>query len=124
MPKSLDPFIIAELEARNSDQRYSYLIEQVITDNEVWIIADEGGSVLLEEDGVGCIPVWPHRECAEENLTGDWADCKAISIEKSAWLERWTTGLTEDSLLIAVFPDSEQECVVVSPAEFDDEIRS
>lgn len=124
MAKILDPFTLAELEARTSEQRYSYLVEQVIASEQLWILTDNDGSVLLEEDGSGCVPVWPHKECAEENLNGDWADCKAVAIDKHRWQERWTPGLTEDGYLVAVFPDSEQECVVVTPAEFDDEIRT
>ena len=55
--------------------------------------------------------------------TGEWQDCepKAISLEK--WYASWTQGLEEDDVFIAVFPNQDEEGLIISPQELDYELK-
>ena len=46
---------------------------------------------------------------------------KAIPIKD--WLSRWTPGLEQDDLLIAVFPTDEDDGTILFPDEFDSQLR-
>jgi hypothetical protein len=111
------------LDKLDSQERYEYLVETVIEQQQVWILSDSKGFVLLNSDGEDCLPVWPHKECAEQWLTGDWKACQAEAIALDVWQSRWTVGLTGDKLVIAAFPNQLEEALVLDPSEFDDDLN-
>ncbi len=120
----LSKMLLAELESFASQQRYDYLIKEVHKQAQVWILADKNGPVLLNNEGTDCVPIWPHEECIESWIEGDWADCRPKAIELSVWLERWTTGLTEDGIDVAIFPNLEEEGLVITAAEFEEDLSA
>ncbi|MDT0595050.1 DUF2750 domain-containing protein [Glaciecola petra] len=109
------------------EQRYQYLLKQVKLNKEVWILNDEHGCVMLNSEDEDCVPVWPSQAFAEEWATGDWEICQSKAIDLTTWRKRWTQGLIEDDLAIAVFPlvdDSEDvSSMVISADEFDFDLR-
>lgn len=109
-------------EAKTSHERYDYLLEQVIEQQEVWIMVGDGGSVLLTSDGASCVPIWPNRETAEQWIKGDWSDCTVKAVSLTDWQARWTKGLREDGFDVAVYPNFDQEGIVLSSEEFDDDL--
>lgn len=106
------------------EQRHSYLLTQVTLNQSIWILTDEHGCVMLNSDDEDCVPVWPAREFAEYWATGEWSDCVATAIPLKDWLERWTTGLEGDGVSVAVFPNPEEEGIVVFADTFDEELRN
>ncbi|EAR11423.1 DUF2750 domain-containing protein [Reinekea blandensis] len=108
----------------SADERYQYLLTQAIEQQQVWILVGEEGSVLLTNDGQDCIPVWPHEELAESHIQGDWADCRTMAIRLGVWQDRWTAGLTDDGIQVAGFVNDQEEGVIVSPQDFDDDLLS
>lgn len=105
-----------------ADERYAYTVEQIVENEQVWILKGDSGSVLMSNDGQECVPVWPHKNAAKMHINDDWSDCSCLAISLGDWQSRWTAGLTEDGLSIVVFMDSKEEGVVVSPEEFDDDL--
>ena len=55
--------------------------------------------------------------------TGDWEHCKAESISTAKWFSRWTYGLEDDELFIVVFPNQNEEGLVLYPDEFEFELK-
>ncbi|WP_337841028.1 DUF2750 domain-containing protein [Rheinheimera sp.] len=106
---------LAELDA---EQRYDYFVNAVADTEQIWILVDEEGFVLVDADDERCIPVWPHAELAEQWINGDWAQCQAQAVDVAVWLDKWTAGLNGDELAIAVFPHAQQPGVVIGPEEF------
>ena len=49
---------IQEILSANSQQRTDYFVEQVKHHQQVWILNDEDGAVMLTADDEDCIPVW------------------------------------------------------------------
>ena len=65
-----------------------------------------------------CVPVWPTREFAQAWATGEWQGCTPKAIPTNDWFSRWTPGLEEDDLLVAVFPTEEDDGTILFPDEF------
>ncbi|GAB5381469.1 MAG: DUF2750 domain-containing protein [Aliiglaciecola sp.] len=106
-----------------AEKRHAYLLTQVSLHKKLWILTDEHGAVMLNSDDEDCVPVWPGEEFAKYWATGDWADCNPQAISLEDWLARWTSGLEGDGVCVAVFPNPEEEGVVVFPDVFDSELR-
>ena len=104
------------------EKRYSYLLEQIAEHNQVWILTDEHGCVMLNSEEEDCVPIWPNESYALAWATGEWDSCKAESISIAKWQSRWTNGLLDDELCLAVFPNQDEEGLVLYPDEFDFEL--
>ena len=104
-------------------QRYQYFIDKVTEHGEIWSLANDEGWVTLSAEGDNCLPIWPHADYAAQWATGDWSDCNPKSIAVDLWLKRWTKGLKNDETLLVVFPNLEEESLLVEPDELDDDLR-
>ncbi|KLN63228.1 DUF2750 domain-containing protein [Vibrio sp. VPAP30] len=105
------------------DERFNYCIKEIAKNRKVWILTDEHGCVMLNTEEEDCVPVWPHQEFAEQWATGDWEHCKAEPISTAKWFSRWTNGLEDDELSVVVFPNDNEEGVVLYPDEFEVELK-
>ncbi|HIF9428670.1 TPA: DUF2750 domain-containing protein [Photobacterium damselae] len=123
MTTPLDDAKIAEIQAFDAEKRYKYLVKEVVANREIWILIDEHGCVMLNTEDEDCVPVWPNKEFAEAWATGDWADCKAESISLNKWHSRWTHGLEDDELAVVIFPNQDEDGLVVFPDELDFELK-
>ncbi|MEH6442432.1 MAG: DUF2750 domain-containing protein [Oceanospirillaceae bacterium] len=117
------PLTNKELASFDSQQRFQYFLEQAVAEAQVWILTDEEGFVLLNCEEESCIPVWPSEESALLWAVAGWENCQPKAIALKTWQLRWTQGLTEDQLLIVVFPSIEEEGLVLEPEELDAEFR-
>ncbi len=108
----------------DSDSRFDFFIEQVITDGKLWIIHDDQGFVVLTDDEQESIPVWATEAHAKQWLTDDWAECTTKEISLEHWFERWTAGLEQDNIHVAVFPNLEGESLVLSAEDLAEELAS
>lgn len=122
MADSLNAEQIAVLNQYDSEQRMKYTIKHIVVYQQVWILKDQHGCVMLNTEDEECVPVWPHQELAQAWATGEWTDCEAQAIPLNQWRSRWTPGLTDDDLSIVVFPNDREEGVVLFPDEFDFEL--
>lgn len=112
-----------EILSMPAEKRYEHLLKIVAVEQQIWILTDEHGCVMLNSEDEDCVPVWPAQEYAKYWATGEWDACvpKAIAIED--WLSRWTSGLEGDDVNIAVFPNPEEEGLVMFPDAFDADLR-
>ncbi len=102
----------------SDDKRYEYFMRKVADWEEIWSLHSADGWVELSTvDGEVCLPVWPHPDFAHAWATGEWSDCQPKMIKLDVWLERWTVGLEEDDTVIAIFPVSEEEGIILTPNE-------
>lgn len=101
----------------SADARYQHFVSRVVETGQIWGLSSKQGWVVLTSDGDECFPVWPHPDYAAAWATGDWSDCRPEAVDLDVWLDRWTPGMEGDGTLIAVFPNDDEENVVVSPAE-------
>ncbi len=113
---------LLKIQQSSAEKRLSYSVEEIKNNKEIWILTDEHGCVMLNTDDEDCVPIWPNEEFAKDWATGEWADCAPQSIELSVWQERWTSGLEDDQVAIAVFPNPGEDGLVLDPDEFSYEI--
>ncbi|MDP5131574.1 MAG: DUF2750 domain-containing protein [Paraglaciecola sp.] len=105
------------------DFRKNDVLFYLYSQQQVWILTDNDGCVMLNTDDEDCAPVWPSEAFAQAWATGEWADCKAIAIDLKTWRTRWTYGLEGDNVAIAVFPSDDEEGLVISAQDFDAELQ-
>jgi hypothetical protein len=110
-----DRSVVALLSA---DGRYDYFVEKAVAGGEVWSLqCDDGWVTMLSHDDEECLPVWPHRDFAQQWATGEWSDCVPTAVPLDTWLQRWTPGMEQDGTLLVVFPHSDEEGTIVTPTE-------
>lgn len=105
--------------ALNPDQRYAYLIEEVQSKNEIWLLQTPQGLYAMFEDnaGVSYLPVWPDSQTAALFATDDWEDYSPARMGLPEWLE-WMKELKNDQIIIGAFPDAQLQVLAVDPLEF------
>ena len=113
---------IKEILKFDAQQRFQYLCKEINKQQQVWLLIDEHGCVMLNTEDEDCVPVWPNKEFAEDWATEEWSHCKAEAIDLNKWTERWTKGLAEDELSVVVFPDKELNGIILFPDEFEYEL--
>lgn len=104
-----------DLAGKSADGRYDYLLDTMMREERVWILSSDQGMVMMSSEGEQCLPVWPHPDFAAEWATGDWADCSPEPVDLQSWLERWLPGMEADGVVLAVFPTTDEETVVIDP---------
>ncbi|HEY7865575.1 MAG TPA: DUF2750 domain-containing protein [Psychromonas sp.] len=123
MSNVLDTKQIQTIQQYDAQQRYNYLLKEVINNGQIWLLVDQHGCVMLNTEEEDCVPVWPNQEFAQAWATEEWSHCKPESISLAKWHNRWTHGLEGDELAIVVFPDQNNEGLIFYPDEFDYELQ-
>jgi hypothetical protein len=123
MPSPIDTAMFDTISKYDTDKRYKYLLTEAAANGELWILTDKHGCVMLNSEDDDCVPIWPNKEFAQAWATGEWSECEAESISLQKWLSSWTSGLEEDDLAIAIFPNQDEDGLVVYPDELDYELR-
>lgn len=123
MSQALDAATIETINQYDSEKRFQYCVKEVVENREIWILTDADGCVMLNTEDEDCVPVWPNQEFAQAWANGEWEDCQPEAISLNKWHSRWSNGLEQDDLSIVVFPNAEQEGVIVFPDEFDFELK-
>ena len=61
----------------NADYRFDHFISKLVEHEELFVLTDEHGVMMLTTEEEDCIPVWPHPDYAKAWAEGEWAECKA-----------------------------------------------
>ncbi|MAL97787.1 DUF2750 domain-containing protein [Hydrocarboniclastica marina] len=117
MSNSLSPKEINDVLALDADDRYDYLVAQVVQQKKIWSLHSERGWVMVSTDQEECLPIWPDEAFATPWITEDWSDCKPVAIKLEDWIKRWLPGMQGDGIAIAVFPGNGEDGMVVDPEE-------
>lgn len=123
MASPLDRIKVREINQLDAEQRYQYLLKEAVANQELWILTDEHGCVMLNTEDEDCVPVWPQEEFAKSWANDEWSDCKPQAISLKKWYSHWTLGLVDDDLSIVAFPNSDEEGFILDPEEFEDALR-
>ena len=123
MTYTLSPQELKSVERMPAEQRYQYLMSQVAKNGQVWSLYSPSGWAVVSSEGDECFPIWPHPDFAALWINDDWSDCAPKAIDLETWITRWLPGMQEDGTLLAVFPNGDEEGVVISPAEMAEELR-
>ena len=119
----LEPEKIKQILQMDDAQRAVYFINEAVSQNELWILTDEHGCVMLNTEEEDCVPVWPNKEFAQAWATDGWQACQPEAISLNKWFSRWSTGLADDELAIVVFPSQNEQGLVYYPDELEHELK-
>ena len=107
------------------NKRYEHLIKKIADTEELWTIKMDGWFLLFGDDGGNeYIPIWPHPEYIKDFQTEEWRKSFPEKINLEDWLEKWIPGMIKDKKRIAVFPVIDQKYNIISPEEFEKDIRN
>ena len=121
MSYSLTDVDQAAIEQLNDDERFNHFVNKAVEYQELWILTDEHGCMMLtSDDDEDCIPVWPHADYAKAWAVDDWEQCRPEAISMKVWQSRWVPGMEEDELLVAVFPINDAAGALIEPRELQD----
>jgi hypothetical protein len=102
-------------------QRCAYFLVKVAEWLEVWTLSSPEGFVTVgDAAGHVCVPVWPHRDFAAALAVGEWAHCKAESVNVVDFTQKWAQGMARAGYYFAVFPTLDNTGVILDP----DRLRS
>lgn len=109
----------------SDNERYEYLLKQVASNREIWLLQDLDGSFAMFEDAKeqSYIPVWPDKEFAQAYASGDWNGYEPEKMSLSEFLS-WTDELKEDMILIGAFPNSQSQSMAIDPIDFKNQLLS
>jgi len=122
--KALTNEQVTQTLALTDEKRAQYFFNTVKAQNELWILVDEHGCVMLNTDEEDCVPVWPNQEFAQAWATDEWQACTAESISLNKWHSRWTIGLEDDELAVVVFPSTDEQGLIFYPDELAFELKN
>lgn len=114
----------SEIQLLSPEKRYAYLLKSVAYHQEVWILTDEHGCVMLNTEDEDCVPVWPSEVFAQQWANGEWSHCKAQAIDLKTWQQRWTDGLNDDGVELVAFPLTEDDGFIISAQEFEQDLKT
>lgn len=123
MSTQIDSEKFNQIEHFDAEKRLKYLLKEVVENQTIWILTDEHGCVMLNTEDEDCAPVWPNKEFAQAWATGEWKSFEAKAIPLDRWHSLWSPGLAEDGIAIVVFPNQDEEGIVLYPDEFDYELK-
>lgn len=117
MSRILSSQQVNDVLALDADDRYDYLVAEVVSQGKIWSLRSDRGWVMVSTDQEECLPVWPSEDFARPWINRDWSDCEPVAIELDDWVKRWLPGMQGDGIAIAVFPGTGEDGMVVDPEE-------
>ncbi|MFC7783316.1 DUF2750 domain-containing protein [Rossellomorea sp. GCM10028870] len=94
---------------RPAEKRLAYFYGMIATDEQVWLLQDENGDLLLLEDDIGdypfLLPVWPSRSFAEMEAANIDKSYEAFNITLSHFLDDLLVDIENDGGATAIFPN-------------------
>lgn len=105
-------------------ERYSHFVKRCADHQEVWVLADDSGWASADHEGRESIPVWPHRDYAQECAVGGWAACEPKAVDIYFWLDEVLPDDAKNDRLVAVFPLDDGHAIPVDVERIVDDLRT
>lgn len=107
-----------DINKATDNERYAYLIQQIVESKLVWMLQASDGMFAMFEDNAGkqYIPVWPHENSAISFISDDWEDYTATSMKVEEFMD-WLDELDRDQIIIGAYPNDNMQVIPVPAAE-------
>lgn len=102
------------------DGRLVESVKVMRSNQQIFILNDEHGCVMLNSEDEDGIPVWPSASLAALWATEEWSQCEPMAISLKDWMQRWVSGMQKDELCVVVCPLPGEDSELLSPEEFAD----
>ena len=90
----------------NADYRFDHFISKLVEHEELFVLTDEHGVMMLTTEEEDCIPVWPHPDYAKAWAEGEEGIGPSASRSPSPSRCGWIAGWTAWSRMISAWPCS------------------
>jgi len=107
----------------NAEQLFGHFLSEAVSQQQIWILTDHYGCVMLNTEDEDCVPVWPNQALAETWATDEWHECKAEAIPLKKWHSHWTPGLEDDGFAVVVCPVEGQDGIVIYADDLERALR-
>ncbi|HSK81544.1 MAG TPA: DUF2750 domain-containing protein [Thermoanaerobaculia bacterium] len=119
---------IGEDEARQilalpAEGRYRSFLMLFADWEEAWGLKDENGWIVRGDHEKEAFPLWPHSTFAAACARGAWEGAVPGMISLEDLLESLLPLLTEDGILVEIFPTPEEAGHVVSSGAFREDLE-
>ncbi|MBY6054756.1 DUF2750 domain-containing protein [Cytobacillus firmus] len=99
---------------RSAEKRLAYFYGMVTTDEQVWLLRDDNGDLLLledDEDYPFLLPVWPSRSFAEMEAAKFDDSYIAFNMPLSIFLDELLADIESDGGAAAIFPNGSDSII-------------
>ncbi len=103
---------------KSAFQRLEDTLSTIKKQQELYILKDDHGCVMLTTEDEDGVPIWPDAELAQLWANEDWEHCEPMALSVSDFLKKWVPGMSQDDLMVIVCPIPAQDGEVISPQEF------
>ncbi|TAA43655.1 DUF2750 domain-containing protein [Corallincola spongiicola] len=100
-----------------SETRYEAFLEMALAAEQVWVLKDDEGCLIVTSGDEECLPVWPSEDAAAACAIADWKGLEPLAVSLVDWMEKWLPGMEKDDRVVAVFPNLAGESLVVAASE-------
>ncbi|MCL1696765.1 DUF2750 domain-containing protein [Lysinibacillus sp. BPa_S21] len=111
---------------RPAEKRLAYFYGMVATDEQVWLLREENGDLLLFEDEDShpfILPVWPTRSFAEIMAANLDESFEVFNMPLSIFLDDLLIDVENDGGAISIFPN-ENDTILQTRDEIKEMIRN
>lgn len=110
---------ITSMISQTAKVRFEYTVKRIVDFENVWVIEDEKGLMLLNDNNGNLIfPIWPFEEFAKIFCVGDYSTCTVSSIEIHEFLEDYIPKFELSNYKLSVFPLNTGKGMVVEIPDF------
>lgn len=99
---------------RPAEKRLVYFYSMVATDEQVWLLENKHGDLLVSEGDENyeiLLPVWPSRSFAEMEAANLKKSYKAFNMPLSQFIDNLLVDLEEDGGAVAIFPNEKDTMI-------------
>ncbi len=116
----------------NEEYRYQYFFTWIKKVKEFYILKNNEGYLLLEEDDPQnqdaqvVLPVWPHKDFAKNFAQNHpaYQDYEPLAIKLEVFCTSWTPVFTDKNIAIAIFPLKNDESCILLAEDFKKEVTN
>jgi len=100
------------LEGISPPERLNYFLTRAMEAEEVWVLGNESGWVMSEQDDQAALPIWPYNVLAEDCAQGDWQANAPDSVSLEHFVYNLLPQLSEREIHIEIMPSNTQKGLV------------
>ncbi len=107
--EKLPAAVVKQATSLNADERQTLFLDYVEKAEAVWLLKGEQGFVMLAQDGVERLPVWPHYDLVAAWVSDEPQAVEPVSISLQQFRQDWLPGLGKNGIELVLFPCRKDE---------------
>lgn len=105
-----------------SNARYDEFVKHCKKSQDVWVLQDDQGCLIVELGNEKVLPIWNDASLAEKWKGKEHDGFSSSVITYDNFASKWLPGMTRDGFKLGIAPNLAGEGIVVSTEEFSRDI--